>query len=109
MSLTALRYIAVLQTNQTVGRPLSNNAGWTLGRAYIDVASATWTAVFPKDGVEWNTSHLVAPAQFSILGHGDYVDDNGAPGSAAATAYHLTGLTLSRTHDSNDPVASYQV
>ena len=74
------RYVAVLQTNQTTGRQVTSNAAWALGRAYVDPTSTTWQAVFPKNGVEWNTSRLVSPSTFSILGYGGpYLDNQGVP------------------------------
>ena len=59
------RFIAALNVNQTTGPPNDND--WTWGRAFID-QNSTWQAFFPKAGVEWNVSRLVAPANFSILG-----------------------------------------
>ncbi|KAK9836640.1 hypothetical protein WJX74_005022 [Apatococcus lobatus] len=64
-------FVAILQTNQTTGRPYPSSSAWGLGRAWVDPRTQLWQTMFGKAGAEWNATHLVSPqaANASILGY----------------------------------------
>ena len=84
------RYVAILQTNQTTGRPLPSNGAWVQGRAYMDASTRNWKAVFPKDGNEWKASQLIAPSNFGVLGYQEPKLDNQGSFSSRIVRCHCS-------------------
>ncbi|KAK9868644.1 hypothetical protein WJX84_010627 [Apatococcus fuscideae] len=67
---SGLWYFAVLQTPQleeSYGSLRAYSDAWTFGQAWVD-SNQLWNAVFSQNGVKWNTTRLVAPAQFYVVG-----------------------------------------